>query len=460
MLLHEELTFQKRLQLSGDAKDSIYQENRLYRVLDDSTLLIPAGLTARVCNALREAGHTVKITDLRNEILPEPCYENLDPLRPGQDKVVEAIIVNDGGVIEAPTSFGKSFVIRQLAKLWPTARMIICTYSKDIVRQFYSELLEFLPHGQVGLVGDGRNEYGKRVVCAVDKSLAKCDLDKCQLFVFDEVHRAAAAGVSETIARIRNARMYGLSASPYGRGDKADKLTEAMFGPLIFKLSYQEAQANKSVVPVQVRFVSTAGCTSQEFKMTVAMERNCLWRNKERNQVIANAVGAIIQELGPDAQVLITVSKVEHAVHLGSKLPQFALVYGSMNPVDRKRWERDNLIPANVHPLTSGRREQMRLAFREGSLKYVIATGVWSTGVDFPGLNVLVRADAAGGPIANTQLPGRVTRTTEGKECGIVLDFDDKFNKILANRAEQRAKHYRRKGWQVIMPPTPAYMSQ
>ena len=76
--------------------------------------------------------------------------------------------------------------------------------------------------------------------------------------------------------------------------------------------------------------------------------------------------------------------------------------------------------------------------------------------MDFPQLNVLVRADAAGGKIANTQIPGRVTRPSEGKSVGIVLDLDDSFNQKLARRAAGRFTQYRKKGWTVKHVPPPA----
>lgn len=107
------------------------------------------------------------------------------------------------------------------------------------------------------------------------------------------------------------------------------------------------------------------------------------------------------------------------------------------------------MIPKGVHPLTAVQRDSYRTQFRAGTLKRVIATGCWGTGVDFPHLSVVVRADARSGPIDNTQIPGRATRSADGKEFGIVLECDDCHNDTLKSRAARRFTAYRKKGWSV-----------
>ena len=457
-LLAGPLSYRKRIQLSGDAKDVQYENTQLFR-LEQGSLLVPAGLTARVCRLLRQAGHEPYFVDYRAQLLPEPCYENLGVLRSGQDEIIAALVGSDGGIIQAPTGTGKSWVIKQLARLYPTVRIIVCSYSRDIVKQIHAEMLELFPPAQVGLVGAGRSESDRRIVCAIDKSLDKCDLRACRIFVYDEAHRAAAPQTAQVISEIDNARCFAFSASPFGRGDKADLETEAMFGPPLCVVEYQDAQKRGLVVPIQVVVKSTLTVAQyvSAGKDTTVMERNAVWRNSERNRVIAAAVREAERLYGPDPQILITVAKLEHGVHLGALLPDYTLVYANMDPVKRMRWERDKLIPAGVHPLASHVRDQYREAFRAGTLRKAIATGVWGTGVDFPGLNVIVRADAQGGSIVNTQLPGRVTRVSEGKEVGIVIDFDDVFCATLQERALQRFRQYKKKGWQIALPAVPAY---
>lgn len=220
-----------------------------------------------------------------------------------------------------------------------------------------------------------------------------------------------------------------------------------MFGSQIATLTYEEVQRTGAIVPMLVFKVSCAHLPGINVQTPTALERHGLWRNKDRNILISQMIKWIEQYFPPDQQILISVKSVEHAVHLGQFLPDFKLIYSAMDPDKRKRWEKWGLIREGDHPLTAQSREQARQDFRAGKLRRVIATGVWSTGVDFPGLNVVVRADGQRSSIQATQVPGRATRSTDGKEYGIVIDFDDTFHDTLANRATGRFRHYRKKGW-------------
>ena len=116
----------------------------------------------------------------------------------------------------------------------------------------------------------------------------------------------------------------------------------------------------------------------------------------------------------------------------------------------RDKWVAEGYLPPNVHPQPTHVRDELQFAFRDRRILHAISTGVWGTGANFPGLNVLVRADGQSSDISSTQLPGRVTRTSEGKAVGYVVDFDDKFDTSLNRRSQQRIRCYRKKGWEVL----------
>lgn len=433
---------------------------------ENGSLVVPAGLTRRVVQALRECNIEVVYNDLRSSTLGEPVYENLDLLRELQPDVITTLVVNDMCQIEAPTGLGKSFLIRQIPKLWPLARIIITSPFSGIIRQTYAELKEVFPQS-VGMIGDGKYEPGRRITCALTQSLAKCDLPNADIIIFDEVHRAAAPATAENLAVAQKARMYGFSANATGRSDKADLETEAMFGPPLIRISYQEGQATGNIAPMRVLVMPCETLPHVDCS-DATLERWCLWRNDSRNNLVKEALDLVFAKYSNDLQVLITVAKVEHAVHLAQLLPDFALVYAQMDGDKRLRWERDGFLKPNVHPITSEVREQMREDFASGKLRRVIATGVWGTGMDFPGLDCVVRADAQSGEIASTQLSGRATRvkgqktlrSPDGKEFGIVIEFNDAFNKTLNNRFKRRMAIYRKKGWtEEFLRPIPRYFT-
>ena len=455
-LLGRVLSFQKRIQEGGSSRDVTYQTVNVYRV-ENNELFSPAGLTNRIYDALKGFGHEVEFVDRRVVTLPAPDLARLDPLRAGQEDVLAAILAYDRGIIEAPTAFGKSWLIRQIAKIWPTARIIICSPFRGVLVDTLASLRELLPPSQLGLCGLGSHDADRRVTVTTDRSLLGCDLARCQLFIFDEVHRAAAPCTAGAIAQITDARMYGFSASPDGRSDQADLETEAMFGPTICKMEYAKVEKAGNVVPVRVVMldcssVANPGITSDN---TMVLERWGLWRNRERNDLIMRAVRHVYETHGADMQIMVSTAKVEHSVHLfkaavDAGFHDFQLVYGSMDPLKRDAWVQAKLIPEGVHPIPSHMRDQLQFMFRDRKIMRAIATGVWGTGVNFPGMNVLIRADGQSSDIASTQIPGRVTRTSEGKSVGIVIDLDDRFDKRLYRRAQQRVRVYKKKGWEIV----------
>jgi len=448
-LLSSLLTYKRRYQAGGNPRDAVYEEVQLYHVDQDGSLVIPAGLTSRVCDFFRGIGRTVRFEDLRESTLPEPAYSRLRPLRGSQPDIIAALIAHDGGVIEAPTASGKSWTIRMFCELYPTTHIIICTPFTSLLHGMYEELARVLSPNELGLVGDGKKELGRRVTLVTDRSLIKCDLEKCRIFIFDEVHRAASRETSKVISNIRNARMFGFSASPYGRSDHADLETEALFGPRICRVTYQEALGNGSVALVHVLVYSCEGLQFVDMSNPNALERHGVWRHGGRNALIAKAVRDAEARAGANPQILISVRTAEHAVFLKRHLPDFELVYASMQKDRMTRWINAGLLPRDYKPLDSEAREDLRKRFASGELRRVIATGTWSTGVDFPHLDVLIRADGQPGSIPSTQIPGRVTRTANGKERGYVVDFDDSFNGSLNGRALRRLAVYKKKGWEL-----------
>ena len=113
------------------------------------------------------------------------------------------------------------------------------------------------------------------------------------------------------------------------------------------------------------------------------------------------------------------------------------------------------MLPDGYEPMTVERRSALRIAFENYEVRKVIATDVWSTGVSFERLAVLVRADARGSEIMDTQAPGRVARIHQesGKEMGIVYDCRDHFDEGFRNKSQGRYRNYTKKGWEQVDAP-------
>lgn len=429
-------------------------EYKLFRY-ENGKLHFLVGYLARLSAKLKKMGCTVLFSDVSPARKRPNCFvpqwQNLDgriAFRARQEELLQTIARVPCGIIKAVTGFGKTTSIGAAALLFPEAKIHVVTKSVDVAERIVKSLRRFLP--RVGMVGDGYRQW-ERVTVITAGSLAHSDGDADFLFC-DEVHQLATINFSTSIAqRYKHSRNFGLSATPYARMDNAHAVLEPLFGPMIFELTYQQAVELGLVVPIRVKWLPIRMSFNpvERYSNRVAKKRYGIWTNIERNRIIADAVRSY-----PDNhQILILVETIEHAVHLGHLLPEYTLVYSSMFPNDCNNYKKRGLLPKDYKPLTDYDKHQLRDKFESGELRHVIATDVWSTGVDFEQLNVLVRADDRDSDIVDVQGPGRVSRiytAPDGtkKEFGEVIDCMDTFDSTFYRKSMGRRNSYKLLGWE------------
>lgn len=461
-ILERRLTYRQTIYLRGQsAKIAKAMGRRLMQVdniacylYDDADRLIfPYGQKGRIMKTLRDFGYQVVY---RDEI-PHPHPEVFKPhwdlierrfkLRYQQRALLEIIVRYDRGRLDLPTGFGKSFSIGLLALLWPKAVIDIIVAGREPLLQMYNDLSRLVT--SVGLIGAGKQDFGCMVTCISADSLhlaAGC----ADVVIGDECHQLATDKRLNGLYQYdRPIRAYGLSASQDARMDGRDFELHNFFGPIRLLVPYDEAVKHRVVVPLQVWWVTSPANPSLRNRLKrltdTAKERAAVWKNDLRNQQIADAAS----QLPADCQVLITCRTLEHAVHLKAKLPGATLVYDekSMHEHRRKNWIRQGLLSKSEPLMTVQRRAQLKQEFETGALKLVIATTVWNVGVNFHHLAFLIRADAGASSVANTQIPGRLSRLASGKRVGVLIDCWDRFDRTYLFKARARRKDYANKKW-------------
>lgn len=422
------------------------------------------GFASCIQRKLEAHGYPVEIinskADRRREAagIYEPQWHRIEgyKLRPRQREALENIAKYPNGRISCPPGWGKTFLIMLLARLFPKAKIAIVAKGKDVVaNRIYPELALNLPN--VGQVGCGKRQLGRRVTLYSADSLHLAQGDADFVFV-DEGHQAAADDYAYKLGVFEHARMWAFSATWDMRLDGKDKRCEGMFGPIRMTVTQREAEKYGMVVPVRVYWTTVNldidPCGSLE---GVSKERAGIWANKQRNKLIARDA----RKYDPETQVLIIVKTVEHALRLKKLLPEFKLVYNE-NALQEEtearkgiEWfERRGLIPENFRPMTVKRRAKITKLFEDGRIKKAIATSVWNVGVSFNSLAVLIRGDAGGSPINDTQIPGRAVRVDPktGKKFAIVHDYMDCFNVGCLRKSRGRSSSYERIGWRQRFP--------
>jgi len=413
-------------------------------------MYFPCGLLERTKHVLVKSGYAPEYTDMRGKTLPVPKVGSLSDLRPGQAQVIQAIVDADNGIVDALTGFGKGVVIEKVIELYPKQQHLVVTKSKSVCNQLFKRLSTKFP--STGMWSSDKHKTGNPMV-ATAGSMAHLSLEEYDIVQLDEVHELMTHTFLENYPRLENCKLISYSASPDQRMDNTALAMEAYFGVKICKVDYSDGVDLGLVVPIEVWRVDW-GCTPinalGNYKHDVRKNRLGYWANFARNNVISRVVYEEIPKRvsEKDPQILILVDKVEHALELKKLLPDFDVVYGGMDKESAEFFKKQGLLTDD--PISRKEVEKIREQFTAGTKKRVISTGIWNTGVDFPNLSVIIRADGGASQIKDIQMPGRVCRISQGKEKGILVDFGDLFDLWTARRSKFRFDSYKEKKWDIV----------
>ena len=436
-------------QRSGDV---IAEHRKLYQIDSAGRLVCFAGWLPRIRRVLKSYGYE----DIVEVWLRDPPewdatedweYVNrVFEFRPRQRECLEAITKHERGVIDAVPAFGKMWIIWMVCMLYPKAKIHIVSKRRDVIASIRNLGYRFTT--DIGQVGGGKNRPGRVTLFTAD-SLHKSQGD-ADILLCDEVHELMTDRYYRLLSRYHHARMFGFTATKETRGDQAHERMEGLFGETIFRITDTEAVNLGLVVPKVVQWldVTEGPAELSQVKDTVRRKRIGIWRNEYRNRVIA-AVASEFLSLG--MQTLILVDTMEHLLFLRKLLPEFECCYSEGALIESARvekFERLGLLD-DLPPMTPQRREELRQRFERREFLGAIATGVWSTGVSFDALEVLIRATGGSAKTASIQVPGRVGRvsTDTQKPYGILVDFMDKFDEGFRRQSLARMRVYKGEKW-------------
>lgn len=308
-----------------------FEKTELYTIQDGRAYFMP-GLLPRVQSMLESAGMKYTIYNHTDQsIRPTPDWSKVDPLRGRQLEVLATIAASDGGIVKAATGYGKSYIIKQILKMFPTLKILIVSKAQAVVRELYKRAVEAVGD-EAGCVFAGcNNSVGKRVVVTTTKSLHKIPEEEVQLLLFDEAHALGINECANQLKRFTNCRRFGFTATPF-RSDGSEIMLECFFGQRLVDIEYEESVEQGNVTQISYIMmnvgngptfieddIDTGKTTSQLFK-----KRWAYWRNRTRNETIAYAVKAAMDR---GLQVLVMLETLEHAVILNQYLPDLPVVH-------------------------------------------------------------------------------------------------------------------------------------
>lgn len=402
------------------------------------------GLHGRVVQALNQLGveHT---STIRHEFPSEPQWSPaLDgiALRKHMPEILCTIAAcHRGGVVKCPTGYGKTFLLELLAAVYPDDRILILSAGSALLKSIHARIQKRNPDERIGRVFDRWSESSTRVVVASLQSVHKFNPNEFDTVFVDECHKAGSADMSLSLHGVSLPRMFGLSATPYGRSDDSNLYAEALFGPLIYEVTYQEAVAAGAVADMEVIIVDgPKRPASDTRRYSVFLEMEYIWHHAGRHIQLARLAGMFL----PEEKVIVFVRHVEHGARLRQYMPEATLAYGCINQ-ERK----DELVKANLlspdDPLKPDT-ERILLDLQEGRITRVIATRVWEAGIDVPDLAAIIRGDGLMAEVPLVQQSGRGSRLTDEKRKAWIIDINDTAFK---SRIKGKKRLYKSNGWKV-----------
>ncbi len=375
----------------------------------------------------------------------ERCFK----FRAKQRECLQAIEQSPWGLVDATMGFGKMAMIAMVCLLFNKAKIHIVTKRCPIVIKICNYLTEYLPN--VGQIGCGGRSKGDRITVFSCDSFERSDFD-ADILMIDEVHEPVTDAYLPIFARYGDARRYGFTGTSSGRTDGADLRIEAVVGPTIFKLTYQEAEALGLVVPITVERVDvelprnpTSLCRDDE------RLKYGIWFNHERNDIVAED----ILKAPEDEQKLALTRTIYHAAELYKRVKDkgdFTLIYDSVDLGRYRNLVRDGVLPVEIPRMTPSIKNNHLKRFESGKGNY-IATTTWEVGIDPTYLQHLFVVDSFSSEIKASQGPARTSRLNSkiGKACGFVHDYRDKFDASFYEASRARFRVYSGLGWTQVL---------
>ncbi len=441
-----------RFRKSGYRHSTAYK-NRVWdgytRLFSRAKNAFPTGLKDRVLKVYKKSYPNIKFViedhrDFKNKKqIPkiEDVPLNGVTLRKHQVRAGNSMLKKKHGVLWASTNSGKTEVAIALIKALDEPALFLVK-GKDLVLQTYERFKKRLGEEEIGIITSSKWDVRKFTVASADTLARRFNPNKVtknsgdrkkqveelltsiKVVVIDECHTLASDGLFSIVRYCTAPYRYGLSGTPFKRGDKQDLKLVALTGEVCCKITNKEMIEDGVSVPTDIMFVDI---NSPQLPVGIDYQTaydDGIVYNDHRNKVICDAT---LEFHKRNKQVLIIVKKIDHGhaiSNLISATKEFVphqFIHGSI-PAEERMEALEN--------------------FKNGITKVLIASSILDQGVDIPNINVLIFASGGNSYIRAIQRIGRGLRLHDSKERLIVVDFSDRTNKYLARHSIERFQTY------------------
>lgn len=316
-------------------------------------------------------------------------------------------------VICQPTGTGKSIVIagfctKALAR-FPFTRILVLTHVKELIQQNFEKLLTIWPSAPAGVYSAGlkRRDTGKNIIFGGIGSVCNNEhlFGHVDLIIIDECHTVspkAETQYRQTIERLKAInpalKVGGLTATAYrlGMGEIIEEggiFTDICCDQTSLE-RFNEFFDEGYLCPLIPRATSVELDTSGVKVTAGDFNRKQLTAAVDKESITRAAVAEMIASGHDRKSWLVFAAGIEHTEHVAEIL-------------------RESGIDAVAVHSKSGDafRDEATLAFKAGEVQALVNNGVFTTGFDHPGLDLISILRPTQSPGLWVQMLGRGTRT-------------------------------------------------
>lgn len=387
------------------------QKIQTFDVIPGELVSVPRGSFRKLYSIAKKCNIELIPNDVRNSGVEVELPCTIRELESYQKDVVEMMIAKQNCLIRAPTGSGKTTAAIAFIGEIKRYTMII-VWTNGLLNQWKERVMVDLglEESEVGIWGGGIM-IEKPITIAMDQTLARNPLpewmkEKIGIVICDEVHRFAAKTFRTVVDMFPSKYRIGMSADET-RSDNLEKVIYDYFGDVQYSISQEAVDATGRTVPVDIVVAPTSFSTlsTDAHLRTIEMQK-ASYEPEYRNGQILDLLFNHVE--GP---TIIFLPRVEHCKNMQSQLIMHGVPCGLCLGGVQNRKQYDEAISGII----------------DGRFKVIVGTAeTIGTGIDLPQIKSAILAKPVSDIRLFNQIRGRLCRSYEGKEKGIIYYLWDK----------------------------------
>lgn len=407
----------KRLKLSVQNTDEFLFHYKIENVHQNKMLILPRGGLKRIKDFFEQRELKIKIVDKRISHKNIDCKLIKTKLEDQQKQIIETLIDNEGGLIEAVPGGGKTISILGLIDKIKQPTLII-VHEHRLSSQWISEIKKRL-NGNFTLGElNGEKQIDGDIVVGIINTIYRIFqekpsyFDKFGMIVCDEVHHLPANMMLTVVNNFPAKYRMGVTGTVKRRDGKhiliydvlGEKLLDIGAEDIKHRVTGFEFKVINTNIYTEIPTIFRWTGRKREQVLDIAKCIGLLVDNTERNNLIIKEVSDLIEN---GYYPLILSDRVEHNKRMHEHLTE--LGYKSVLLIGETR--------------KKAKWEDIR---SDTSIQCIVAnTKIASEALDLPNLSAIVLTCPSSNLPQIKQRVGRIRRHVDGKKLPLVIDICD-----------------------------------